>query len=70
MSHLSEVAVAVLLRRHVEYCYGSQAEAARIWGVSAAFVNAVLTGHKLPNGTMLDAIGVERVTIYRTKETT
>lgn len=44
-----------------------QSVLAKRFGVSTAFVSAVLSGKKKPTGPMLDAIGVERVQVYREK---
>lgn len=56
------------LRLFIYDNYGSQAEAGRIWGVSTTFVNMVLSGRKSPTQVMLDALGIERVTVYRQRE--
>lgn len=63
--HLDADQVRTLLREHIRHRYGSQAEAGRIWGLSAAFVNMVLLGHKLPNDVMLAEVGLERIVTYR-----
>lgn len=64
------VSINDYLRLHVRTAYGTQEEAAKKWGISAAYVSAVLRGHKPPNKTMLDEIGYEKVetVTYRVKE--
>lgn len=42
----------------------TQRELAKHFRVSAAFMSAVLAGHKNPTENMLDAIGVKRVERY------
>lgn len=54
-----------ILRELIATRYGTQAEAALRWGVSAAFVSAVMTGKKYPTEQMLDEAGLERVFAYR-----
>ena len=55
------------LRAHVKHKYRKQCVAAAEYGVSSAFVSAVLNGHRAPTRTMLDDAGIERVISYRTK---
>lgn len=71
MTDLTANQVRALLRTHIAHCYGSQAEAARRWGLSTAFVSAVLSGVKSPNSVMLAELGLERVVLvtYRSKDT-
>ncbi len=55
------------MRAHVKVKYVKQCVAAAEYGVSSAFVSAVLNGHKPPTRIMLDDAGIERVVTYRTK---
>lgn len=66
---LSVDQVRDLLRGYIKHCHGSQAEAAHVWDVTPVYVNAVVNGHKPPNATMLADLGLERVIVYRRKET-
>lgn len=56
--------VAALLRRHVKKVYGTQAEAARAWGVSSCFVSAMCCGDKPPPAYVLGELGLQRVIRY------
>lgn len=63
--------MCVELRVHIIRKYGTMSEAAKQWGMSVAFVSAVVNGHKRPNQAMLDDMGVERVEVpetYRRKK--
>jgi predicted transcriptional regulator len=66
------VTIRALLGAYIAEHHRTQAEAARVWGVSSAFVSMVMQGDKLPTAVMLDAIGIERVVTvtYRFKEAT
>lgn len=57
------------LRGYIKHCHGSQAEAARVWEVTPQFVQYVLKGERPPNATMLADLELERVVVYRRKET-
>lgn len=57
------------LRAHVARKYIKQCRAASAWGLSPAFVSAVLTGRKEPTKQILDDAGIERVTTYKYKAT-
>ncbi len=43
----------------------TQFEAARKWNVSPAYLSDVLNGYRSPGQKLLDAVGFEKVTIYR-----
>lgn len=63
---MSEVIdIAAELKAYVKEKYGRQTHAARAWGVSDAFVSAVLTGRKNPTREMLEEAGFEAVFDYR-----
>lgn len=51
--------------RRVKRC-GSQTKAADSFGISAQYLNDVLTGKREPGGKLLTAMGLERVVTYRT----
>lgn len=53
------------LRAHVARKYVRQKYAAAAWGVSGAFVSAVLTGKKPPTQQILDDAGIVRTVTYR-----
>jgi hypothetical protein len=64
---MKTVDVVVELRACIARKYVTQSAAARAWGVSDAFVSAVLKGHKKPTQQMLDEAGLKRVdseTVY------
>ncbi len=48
---------------------GSNAEFARAHGISPQFVGDVLAGRRRPSKAILDALGLERVTIIRKAKT-
>lgn len=52
------------LRVHIARYYRTQTAAAKAWGVSTAFVSAVLSGAKSPTAWMLDEAGFKRVVTY------
>lgn len=52
------------VRAHIAQKYGTQAKAAKAWGVSGAMVSQVVRGGKVPPKYMLDEIGLERRVIY------
>lgn len=56
------------LRAHVARKYHKQCHAAKAWGLSDAFVSAVLTGRKPPTQAILDDAGLIRVISYHRKE--
>lgn len=59
------------LRAHIARKYKTSKAAASAWGVSTAFVSAVVNGTKRPTQTMLDDAGFERVesqTVYKKKK--
>lgn len=63
--------IGVEMRVHIARKYVTMTAAAKEWGVSTAFVSAVVNGHKRPNQAMLDDMGLERVEtpdIYRKKK--
>lgn len=49
------------LRVHIARKYKTQKTAAQAWGVSDAFVSAVLGGQKKPSSVMLEDAGFERI---------
>lgn len=55
------------LRAYVARTYKRQCVAAKAWGVSDAFVSAVLTGRKQPTAAILDEVGLVRVVTYQRK---
>lgn len=61
---MSAIDIAAEMRAHVARHYRTQLAAAAAWGVSAAFVSAVLNGHKRPTDAMLAEIGFARVVSY------
>jgi hypothetical protein len=48
----------------------SQRNLARQWDVSPAYITDLLRGLRDPGPKILQAMGLERVTLYRTKEGT
>lgn len=58
---MSGAEVLAMLRDHIAHRYGTQAEAARMWGVSSSFVSMILHGKKFPTERMLTELGIERV---------
>lgn len=56
------------LRAHVARKYVKQNRAAEAWGVSCAFVSAVLTGRKEPTAAILADAGIKRIVTYVFKE--
>ena len=58
--------VLAVLRQEVEEC-GSQQEWARRAGVAQTYVSQVLKGKQRPGPTILDALGIEKVTQYKFK---
>lgn len=61
---MTKDAVIRILRRACAKT-GSQAIFAASHGLSAAYVSDVLQGRRVPAERMLNAIGVERVVLYR-----
>lgn len=57
-------ALAEKLQAHIKRLYRFQSNAAKAWGCSPAFVNAVLRGRRDPPPFMLSDIGYERVKGY------
>jgi len=53
--------VVIELRVLIARKYRTQGEAARAWGVLAAFVSAVMCGEKLPTEVMLRDAGYKKV---------
>lgn len=58
--------VLSILRRAVESAGSHQAFAAKS-GVSAAYIGDCLRGQRTPGGKILDALGLEKVVMYREK---
>lgn len=56
------------LRAHVARKYRRQRFAAEAWGVSTAFVSAVLTGRKSPTQQILDDAGIVRTISYQWRQ--
>jgi predicted transcriptional regulator len=56
------------MRFLVKRRHGSQTAWARHLGVSPSMVSGVLSGTRSPTKEMLDDLGMERVVIYRPKE--
>lgn len=50
--------VSLLLEKHIEQKYGSQAQAAREWGYTDTFVCSVLKGRRPPTQRMIDDAGI------------
>lgn len=53
--------IAPLVKLHITARYGLQAKAAKRWGVSLAFVNAVTTGVRPPTERILREMRLEKV---------
>jgi hypothetical protein len=49
--------------------FASQKEAAKAWGVSESYLSDVLSGWRAPGEKICNAVGYERVTMYRKVET-
>lgn len=52
------------VRSYIAQKYGTQAKAAKAWGVSGAMVSQVVRGGKVPPKYILDEMGLERRVIY------
>jgi hypothetical protein len=61
---VSKIDITIELRVHIARHYKTQKAAAAAWGVSTAFVSAVLTGRKRPTDAMLAEAGFSRVVEY------
>jgi transcriptional regulator with XRE-family HTH domain len=48
--------------------YGTKKEFARVHGISAQYLGDFLQGRRSPGQKLLNAIGMEKVVLYRTKE--
>lgn len=53
--------LGIEMRAHIARKYRTMTAAAEAWGVSLAFVSAVVNGNKTANETMLDDMGLERI---------
>lgn len=47
--------------------WGTQAAAAKAWGVTATFISLVVAGKRLPNEKMMADAGIELVAVYTHK---
>jgi len=56
------------LGAHIKHKYVRQKAAALAWGVSDAFVSAVLNGKKRPTEAILADAGLVRVVVYKRAE--
>jgi hypothetical protein len=61
---MNENEIVAALTAYVTQNFGTQTKAAAAWGLSDAYVSAVLTGKKRPNRQMQEALGVRRVIRY------
>ena len=62
MPDMTETQVIAKLRSRIT---GSQADAAREFGVSNSFLSEVLRGKRPPTGKLLDLLGLVRVVSYK-----
>lgn len=64
MTYLNREQMQSLILDYIFINHRTQKNAARYWGVSEAFVSAVVTGRKAPNGVMLQDVGLIPVKAY------
>lgn len=48
--------------------FGGQKAAAKEWGISAQYLNDILRGRRDVGQSVLDAMGFERIVLYKVKE--
>lgn len=61
---MTKEAVMRKIRRQIEF-WGSQTKAAASLGITAQYLNDVLSGKREPAGKLLNAMGLERVVTYK-----
>lgn len=57
--HLGHMVLA-----HIQSVHGSQAEAARRWGVTPTFVTNVTSGRRAPSDRMMEEAGIELFAVF------
>ncbi len=66
MRKSKEIDIAAEMMSHVKSKHATQAGAARYWGCTPAFVNAVVHGKKVPSPKMLADAGFRKLdTVHR-----
>ena len=65
MDILTPGEMRVRLLQHIRKHYRFQTRAAKDWGVQDQYLSAVLHGRNPPSDKILNAVGFERVVVYK-----